>query len=80
MLLIFWKLADHASQARSDDIHALRTRGILYILPGKFELATGFTPPLSCTGPKAGRGFRHPQTARLLCPRNALDEFDTDPT
>ncbi|KZP02808.1 hypothetical protein FIBSPDRAFT_864614, partial [Athelia psychrophila] len=37
-------------------------------------------PPIPKALSKANRGFNHPQIARMLCPRDRLDAFDSDPT
>jgi hypothetical protein len=71
------ELAFHASQARSEDIHALKKNGIRYILEKPWK--DTFDPPLDISGGKGLRGWSHPQTARLLCPLQCLAEFDENP-
>ncbi|PSR76358.1 hypothetical protein PHLCEN_2v8498 [Hermanssonia centrifuga] len=65
----------HAADGRSDDLGTLKPK-VLGYLPAKAPSA----PPLeSLTLSKGERGWAHHQTARLLCPRSLVDEFDTDP-
>jgi hypothetical protein len=72
------QIAENASNARSEDVYKVRTRGIRHILGEDFE-TTCFNPPLDAYGDKIHRGWNHPQTARALCPMHSLGAFDQDP-
>jgi hypothetical protein len=71
------ELSLHASNARSEDLHSLKKNGIRYILEKPWQ--DTFKPPLDVNGGKGLRGWSHPQTARLLCPLQSLEEFDDNP-
>ncbi|OSD02394.1 hypothetical protein PYCCODRAFT_399878 [Trametes coccinea BRFM310] len=58
-----------ASKARGDDISRLKDR---IIRLAKIQDCDSLES-------KTSRGFKHPQTGRLLCPVNLLDKFDEDP-
>ena len=75
-----YKVHTAFTRSRSEIIHELRVHGIKYILDldGNYLLDT-FRPSLDVRGSKSLRGFHHIQTARLLCPRHCLREFDDDP-
>ncbi|KAH8070761.1 hypothetical protein BXZ70DRAFT_1013330 [Cristinia sonorae] len=64
--------------ARSDDTASIRNAGIAWITP---ERLTPINPPID-TGSntsKALRGFKHPLTAKLLCPHRFSADYDADP-
>ena len=67
------------TQSRADDTTSLGKAGLAYLAD---TLPNGvITPPISLTSTKGeSRGFKHPVTARLLCPIKYLTEFDADPT
>lgn len=70
------QMHEKASNARSDDTKALKKAIIEYI---PLDLTSGaIIPPIRPTV-KHDRGFNHQHTARLLCPRLDLDEFNVDP-
>ena len=64
--------------AKRDDIGSLRSAVIQMIplsVPAQF-----WTEPISPSiRSKVVRGFNHPATGRLLCPRAQRDEFDVNP-
>ncbi|KAG1744234.1 hypothetical protein EDB19DRAFT_1632827, partial [Suillus lakei] len=70
-------LVSTASDARSDDTGSLMQEGLEYMLLD--PESSSFNPPLLKKHGKACRGWNHPQTARLLCPVQHLEEFDADP-
>lgn len=77
--LIMWhQMATAATRARSEDIRNARVEYIRFILPGDYSLGS-FQPPFDVRGSKLCRGFRHPQTARLLVPQHALNNFLDNP-
>ncbi|KAI0276933.1 hypothetical protein BC826DRAFT_976713, partial [Russula brevipes] len=62
---------DHAgSKGRSDDCGSLRENGLKYIPRNDTYIEVDFGMK------KELRGFSHPTTARLLCPRHWRDAFD----
>ncbi|KAJ7249707.1 hypothetical protein C8J57DRAFT_1521737 [Mycena rebaudengoi] len=62
--------------ARSDDTASLKRSVVEYLLPPPTRAPEGqpqpslpvLNPPIAPSGSKAGRGFVHPVTAKLLCP------------
>jgi len=75
--LHFIKLVTASNEARSEDSGSLKHNGIVYI-PKNPETDV-VRPPIPRTQSKAFRGFNHPDTGRLLCPRRYIKEFDRDP-
>ncbi|OBZ73011.1 hypothetical protein A0H81_06633 [Grifola frondosa] len=67
----------HARFARSDDLGALRYDSMQYI--EDVTLRDGQIIRYMADNQKTYRGFKDPATARLLCPRQMLDQYDDDP-
>jgi hypothetical protein len=67
------ELEQAGSKGRSDDCGSIRENGLKYIPYAKEDLEVEFNTK------KDQRGFSHPTTARLLCPRQMRDTFDDDP-
>ncbi|THU78095.1 hypothetical protein K435DRAFT_700808, partial [Dendrothele bispora CBS 962.96] len=65
-------LEAQASQARSADTKLLKPKILSYMLE---EPLTGNLNPLLSEKNKSERGFNHPYTAALLCPRKYPDSF-----
>lgn len=63
---------------RSDDSGTLKYNGLNYIVRDQDN--DSVQPVLSKKSGKSARGWAHPMTARLLCPRSMLEEFDFDAT
>ncbi|KAK7450150.1 hypothetical protein VKT23_013033 [Stygiomarasmius scandens] len=75
---IIW-LETQATQARTADTNLLKTKILSYML--KNPLTDTLDPPLSPEElSKANRGFSHPFTAMLLCPRKFRAGFVRNPT
>lgn len=70
------KIQDGASTARSDDTNSLRKYAPTYIAPNPNRDVVD--PPIVGAS-KSGRGFSHPLTALLLCPRERLDDLIENP-
>jgi hypothetical protein len=70
------QLGSAAGDARSEDCGSLKHNGIAY-LPLDPEVDI-IQPPICKEHTKAMRGFNHMITARLLCPKRYLWEFDND--
>ncbi len=69
-----FKLDKYASRGRSDDLGILK-KDVIGFIPRRPGVE-----PLELNNPnKSARGWAHVTTARLLCPANRLEEFDTDP-
>lgn len=73
MILTLLEINYHARGARSDDVGALRYNAMSYL-----PVVAGIEPISPSDRNKCDRGFANHATARLLCPRNMLDEFDAD--
>jgi hypothetical protein len=65
-----------AGDARSEDCGSLKYSGLAYIPID--PTTTTILPPITKEQGKTVRGFNHPCTARLLCPRRHLAQFDQD--
>ncbi|KAK2460125.1 hypothetical protein APHAL10511_007858, partial [Amanita phalloides] len=68
-----------ASNTCSDDTKVLKKAIIEYIPLNLNSTSEVIFPCIQATI-KHNQGFNHQQTARLLCPRHKLDEFDIDPS
>lgn len=83
--LLVVEISDAADSARSDDTGKLKFAILNYIHEdvkkgSKFDDNTHFIyEPLFPHDHKDYRGFRHVDTANLLCPIRLKEEFDTDP-
>jgi len=69
---ILFKIETTGNKGRSDDCSSLRNNALDYIPRIKD------VPSIERKAKKEQRGFYHLMTARLLCPRQLRDEFDTD--
>ncbi|THU78821.1 hypothetical protein K435DRAFT_876213 [Dendrothele bispora CBS 962.96] len=65
-----------ASQSISNDVRELKSR--ILVWAKQFLHIDNYDPPIS-DDDKAGRGWHHPQIARLLCTPIKLPEFERDP-
>lgn len=63
-----------ASNARSNDLGAIRFNAMAYLKPfGEYK------PPQVGSRDKTLRGWNNRVTARMLCPISMLAEFDANP-
>lgn len=65
------------SNAQTEDTSLVKSRILNLMLPD--PKLRGLDPPIPYESAKAARGFNHPMTARLLCPRKDLHIFDQNP-
>ncbi|THU90007.1 hypothetical protein K435DRAFT_864707 [Dendrothele bispora CBS 962.96] len=65
-----------ASQSISNDVRELKSR--ILVWAKQFLHIDNYDPPIS-DDDKAGRGWHHPQIARLLCTPIKLPEFERNP-
>lgn len=72
------KMESQAKEVRTTDSGNLK-HDIVGYLPKRLFVDL-VNPPIPKALSKANRGFNHPQIARMLCPRDHLDAFDSDPT
>ena len=63
-----------ARKARGNDLGSLRHKAITFVT-GNDGKATELTKIVK----KSKRGFRHHDTARMLCPQLSLNDFDANP-
>ncbi|KAF7800282.1 hypothetical protein EIP86_011530 [Pleurotus ostreatoroseus] len=63
-----------ASAGQTDDTGKVK-KNILNWLPARPDLG----PPIPPTASKPEQGWAHPQTARMLCPYDMIDDFYADP-
>jgi hypothetical protein len=80
---MFFKITKARNQARSDDTNKIKFSilNLFYEDPkigSKFKDRDGFQALLP-HDPKDSRGFKHLDTADLLCPLRLQDDFQADP-
>lgn len=75
-LTVCIQIESQASEVRTSDSGNLK-HSIISYLP-KNLLVDVVVPPIPKALSKANRGFNHPQIARMLCPRDQLEAFDSD--
>lgn len=71
-----FKIEGQATEVRTSDTGNLK-HGIIPLLP-KNLLTDVVIPPIPKALSKANRGFNHSQIARMMCPRDHLEAFDSD--
>ena len=61
---------------RSQDLAIVKHKGLKYVL---YSMSEALVPAIGDGEDKSMRGMFHPQLARLMCPRQDVEEFDENP-